>query len=122
MLSAFFHGRETERRQQCREWFLASRHVLLAYARRQADSETDVELLVADVARNVTQAICLGKVSADDIMPYALRSLRNKAAALRLKNANQQKAEKRYGEEEQIRMQAPGEGCALCGARRRLCA
>lgn len=99
MLSAFFHSQEPALRQQCREWFLASRHALLSYARQQVDDMTDVELLVEDVARRVTQAIVAGRVSPEDITPYTLRSLHNAAQDWRKKNAKRLQTERRYSEE-----------------------
>lgn len=102
MLPPFLRNRETKLQQQCREWFLASRHALLAYARQQVDSDTDVELLIADVSRRVTRAICVGHVPEEDIAPYTLRSLYNGAAELRRKNAHRLEAERRYCEGEHI--------------------
>lgn len=99
-LSDYFRTRETQLRQQCREWFLVSRHALLGYVRQQVDSATDVELLLEDVARKVTQAVAAGRVPPEDIAPYTFRSLYHKAAELRRQNTHRMETERRYYEEE----------------------
>lgn len=109
MLSSFFHRHESALRQQCREWFLASRHALLGYARQQVDGMTDVELLVEDVARRVTQAIVAGRVSPEDITPYTLRALHNAALDWRKKNARRVQTERRYSADFYDAAAAPSE-------------
>lgn len=109
MLTSLLSKKQAELRQQCREWFLASAHRLLAYARQQVDDVTDVELLIADVARKVAAAIAAGRVPPEDIAPYTLRSVYNKAAELRKKNARRRDIERRYTEEEAIRAQGSAE-------------
>lgn len=111
MLSTFFRRNKTELRQKCREWFLASKHSLLNSARRQVDGMTDVELLVSDVIRNVTEAIISGRVPIEDIAPYTLRSLYNKAADLRKRNAKRLDTKQQYVEAESIHAQLnPNDG------------
>ena len=102
MISPLFRRNSTVLRQKCREWFFASRHSLLAYARQQVDDITDVELLISDVTRKVTEAIISGRVPIADITPYTLRSLFNKASELRKKNAKRLDTERQYAEEESI--------------------
>ncbi len=66
---------------------------------------TDVELLIADVTRNVADAITSGRVPIEDIAPYTLRSLYNKAVELRKKNARRLDTERQYTEAESIHAQ-----------------
>ena len=102
--------REDRLRQECCEWFLASRHALLAYARQHVDCEGDVELLLTDVVRRVTQAVCGGRICPADMAPYALRSISNAAIDLRRRNARRQAAEQRFYAEEHIYAAAPPSG------------
>lgn len=102
---SLFRRNKTELWQKCREWFLASRHSLLAYVRQQVDSSTDVELLIADVARKVTEAVVSKRVPIEEIAPYALRSLRNKASDLRKKNAKRLEVERQYAHAESMHAQ-----------------
>lgn len=88
---------EVHLRQKCAEWFSAHQLQLLTYAQQQADAATDVELLVCTVAGNVCRAVCEGRVSMDDILPYTLRSIFNAAARLREQNARRYHTEQCYG-------------------------
>ena len=83
--------------QQCTEWFAAHHVRLVTYARQQADSSTDVELLVMTTVTQVTRALCEGRVSTDDLLPYTLRSLFNAAARLREQNLRRYRTEQCYG-------------------------
>lgn len=89
--------KENQLVQQCTEWFTAHRARLVAYARQQADSSTDVELLVTGTVTQVSRALCEGRVSTDDLLPYTLRSLFNAAARLREQNLRRYRTEQSYG-------------------------
>lgn len=105
MLSALFRRKEPDLRQKCREWFLSSKDRLLTYARLHDDSKTDVELLLSSVTQEVVKQIISGKREFDDIEPYTLTALRNKAATLCSQNEHRRKLEKSYSEKEAIHHQ-----------------
>lgn len=94
-----FTARRTEERlrRECTEWFSVHLVQLLTYARQQADTATDVELLVCTVAGNVCRAVCEGRVSMAEVLPYTLRSIFNAAARLREQNARRYHTEQDYG-------------------------
>lgn len=105
MLSAILRKKEEQLRRKCREWFLASGRALLSFARQQVDSETDAELLVAEVVQKVMQVFLAGKVQQEEMTPYTLRALHNGAIDKRRKNQTRRKAERRFCEEEDERNQ-----------------
>lgn len=105
MLSALFRRKEPDLRQKCREWFLSSKDRLLTYARLHADSKTDVELLLSSVTQEVVKKIISGEREFDDIEPYTLKALRNKAATLCSRNKHREDIEKKYCEEEALHRQ-----------------
>ncbi len=89
---------EDERlRQECAEWFSVHLVQLLSYAYQQADSHTDVELLVCTVVGNVTRAVCERRVELAALLPYTLRSIYNAAVRLREQNARRYHTERSYG-------------------------
>lgn len=99
---SFLSGKSSDDRlrQQCLEWFSAHRVQLVTYARQQADAVTDIELLLATVVTNVTRAACEGRVSIEELHPYALRSIFNAAARLREQNVRRRRTEHSYSEME----------------------
>ena len=99
MLSFLQHDNVPDLQQKCCEWFSASKHALMAYARQQLDGEADVELLLTEVTGKVTLAVCSGKVPLEDIAPYTLRALYIGAIGVRRKNMRRHTAEQRYCEE-----------------------
>ena len=108
MVFHIFRSRETRLRQQCREWFLAHRHRLLAYARQQADSMTDVELLLSETCRSVAQVFCRGGLPEPELLPYALRSIYHAAARQRARNRRRVDTEQAYARAEEPLRPVPG--------------
>ncbi len=99
MFTDLFHKHRTELLRQSMEWFDRNRNRLLAYACQQADCSTDVELLLAKVARNVSHAFSQGGVKESALLPYAMRCVHNAAVAMRRENARRQTTELHYGNE-----------------------
>ena len=89
------HNEANEARQQCRAWFRAVMHRLLAYARIQAGDENDVEMLLSGVMERVVEAVAEGRVPAteDNLMPYCMRAIRHSAIRLRRRNMHRREAE-----------------------------
>ena len=123
MLPDFFHRRKKQILQQCEDWFLAHRKRLLAYARQQADSTTDVELLLTDTMKRVFKVFCQGGLPEGDLLPYSMRCIRNAAQAARAQNIRRIEAERCFCDEEtrlaSLKEDSPTEGAATLSALRR---
>ena len=64
-----------------------------------------MELLLSSVTQEVVKKIISGEREFDDIEPYTLKALRNKAATLCSQNNHREELEKKYCEEEAIHRQ-----------------
>lgn len=89
---------EDTAREECRVWFRAVMHRLLAYARIQADSEADVELLLSGVMTRVVEAVVQGRVPMleSELMPYCMSAIRHEAMRQRRRNLNRREAETQF--------------------------
>ena len=98
MLSWWKRNAEDEAREKCRAWFRASMHRLLAYARLQADDDTDVEVLLSGVIERVAEAVAQGRLPAEeeDMLRYSMRSIRHDAIRANRRNSHRREAEQQY--------------------------
>ena len=98
MLRWWKSNAEDEARQKCRAWFRASMHRLLAYARLQADDDTDVEVLLSGVIERVAEAVAQGRLPAEeeDLLRYSMRSIRHDAIRTGRRNNHRREAEQQY--------------------------
>ncbi len=73
-------------------------HRLLAYARIQADADTDVEVLLSGVIERVAVAVAQGRVPAEeeDLLRYSMSSIRHEAIRAGRRNSNRRAAEQLY--------------------------
>lgn len=87
-----------EAREKCRAWFRVSMHRLLAYARLQADGDTDVEVLLSGVIERVAEAVAQGRLPAEeeDLLRYSMRAIRHDAIRAGRRNNNRREAELQY--------------------------
>ena len=82
-----FSRRNQLLRQKCSEWFLASRHMLMSYAMRQADDMTDVEHLLSVVLCKIMNVFSKGEIAEQAWLPYTYTVIRHEALKWRRKNA-----------------------------------
>ena len=73
-------------------------HRLLAYARLQADEDTDVEVLLSGVIERVAEAVAQGRVPAEeeDLLRYSMRSIRHDAIRASRRNSHRREAEQQF--------------------------
>ena len=93
-----FSRRNQLLRQKCSEWFLASRHMLMSYAMRQADDMTDVEHLLSVVLCKIMNVFSKGEIAEQAWLPYTYTVIRHEALKWRRKNAQRLATESQYGE------------------------
>lgn len=97
-----FSRRNKQLRQECSEWFLAHRHLLMGFTLRQVDSMTDAEYLLSEVIGKVTNSFLKGKLPQHEWLPYTYTAIRNAAIRQKQKNIHRLEAERRYGETEMV--------------------
>ena len=97
MLSPFSR-RSKQLRHKLSEWFLASRHLLLAYTMRQVDAVTDAEHLISVVLKKIVKVVDKGNLPEQAWLPYTYTAIRHEAIRLRRKNAQRIATELQYGE------------------------
>ncbi len=93
-----FSRRSNQLRQKLSEWFLAYRHLLLAYTQRHVDGVTDAEHLLSVVLKKVVKVVDKGNLPEQAWLPYTYTAIRHEAIRFRYKNAKRLATELQYGE------------------------
>ncbi len=93
--------KRTELIQQFYEWATAHWPRLYGCAEKNADEQTDVDLLLADTLRKVARVFCSRPMAEELLIRYTMRSLRNGARQAHRRNCLRAEAETRYGAEEE---------------------
>ncbi len=95
--------KRTDLIHQFYEWATAHWPRLYGCAEKNADEQTDVDLLLADTLRKVARVFCSRPMPEELLIRYTMRSLRNAARQAHRRNRLRLDAETRYGAEEERR-------------------
>ncbi len=112
----FQHFTKPVSQEFCENWAILDQDRLVNYARLQAGSAADAELVLSKSLHRVMRALYEGRVDKDKLLSYAYTAIRNTAASLHLKEANRRAAEQHYAQHSAMHAElAPAPDTAAAG-------